>query len=56
MDFSILSTLLRIFIIFTLIPLVVAALAYLLIPPRHQQTPKVASADGQETGQPGPAP
>lgn len=43
-------------LIITFVPLVVAALAYFLIPPRHQLTPKVATADGQETGQPGPAP
>jgi DHA2 family multidrug resistance protein-like MFS transporter len=41
----------------TVVPLVVAALAYFLIPRRPEQTPPQASpAGGQEAKQPGPAP
>src|SRR5829696_5888003 len=43
-------------LIITVVPLVVAALAYFLVPRRPQQTPQAAPAGGQETGQPGPAP
>jgi heme/copper-type cytochrome/quinol oxidase subunit 2 len=43
-------------LIITVVPLVVGALAYFLIPRRRQQTPQAAPAGGQETGQPGPAP
>jgi hypothetical protein len=42
-------------LIITVVPLVVATLAYFLIPRRPQQTPQAAPADDQETGQPGPA-
>ncbi len=40
----------------TVVPLVVAALAYFLIPRRPEQTPQVSPAGGQEAKQPGPAP
>jgi MFS transporter, DHA2 family, multidrug resistance protein len=37
-------------LIITVVPLVVGALAYFLIPRRLQQTPQAAPAGGQETG------
>ena len=43
-------------LIVTVVPLVVAALAYFLIPRRPQQTPQVDTAGVQETGQPGSEP
>jgi hypothetical protein len=43
-------------LIITVVPLIVAALAYFLIPRRPQQTPQAAPTGGQETGQPDPAP
>ncbi len=43
-------------LIATVVPLVVAALAYFLIPRRPEQTPQAAPAGGQEAQQPGPAP
>jgi DHA2 family multidrug resistance protein-like MFS transporter len=43
-------------LIITVVPLVVAALAYFLVPRHRQQTPEVTVAGAQETGQPGPAP
>jgi DHA2 family multidrug resistance protein-like MFS transporter len=43
-------------LIITIVPLVVAALAYFLIPRRPQQIPQAAPAGGQETGQPDPTP
>ena len=43
-------------LIITVVPLVVAALAYFLIPRCTQPTPQAAPAGGQETGQPDPAP
>ena len=43
-------------LIITVVPLVVAALAYFLIPPRRQHIIQVATAAGQETERPSPAP
>src|ERR671913_406446 len=43
-------------LIITVVPLIVAALAYFLIPRRSQQAPQTASVGDQETAQPGPAP
>jgi len=43
-------------LIVTVVPLVVAALAYFLIPRRPKQTPQVDTAGVQESGQPGSAP
>src|SRR5215213_6513009 len=43
-------------LIITVVPLIVAALAYFLIPRRSQQAPQAASVGDQETAQPGPAP
>ena len=43
-------------LIITVVPLVLAALAYFLIPRRPQQTPQLSPADNQGAGQPGPAP
>ena len=45
-----------IMLIITIVPLVVAALAYFLIPRRPRQTLQVAPAGGQEIGQPDPTP
>lgn len=41
-------------LIITIVPLVVAALAYFLIPRCGPQTPHVAATGAHETGQPGP--
>jgi hypothetical protein len=41
-------------LIITVVPLVVAALAYFLIPRCGPQTPHVAAPGAHETGQPGP--
>jgi flagellar basal body-associated protein FliL len=43
-------------LIITVVPLIVAALAYFLTPRRSQQAPQAASVGDQETAQPGPAP
>jgi heme/copper-type cytochrome/quinol oxidase subunit 2 len=43
-------------LIITVVPLVVAALAYFLIPRRPQQTPQAAPTGSQRAEQPGPAP
>jgi hypothetical protein len=43
-------------LIITVVPLVVAALAYFLVPRRPQQTPQVTPAGSQQAEQPGPAP
>jgi hypothetical protein len=43
-------------LIITVVPLVMAALAYFLIPPRRQQTIQLATDGGQETEQHGSAP
>jgi MFS transporter, DHA2 family, multidrug resistance protein len=43
-------------LIITVIPLVVAALAYFLIPPRRQQTIQAATAGGQDTERTSSAP
>jgi DHA2 family multidrug resistance protein-like MFS transporter len=43
-------------LIITVVPLVVAALAYFLIPRRPQQTPQAAPAGSQKAEQPGPRP
>ena len=43
-------------LIITVLPLIVAALAYFLIPRRSQQAPQAASVGDQEPAQPGPAP
>jgi MFS transporter, DHA2 family, multidrug resistance protein len=41
-------------LIITVVPLVVAALVYFLVPRHPRQTPQAAPAGGQETGQPDP--
>jgi MFS transporter, DHA2 family, multidrug resistance protein len=43
-------------LIITVVPLVVAALAYFLVPRRPQQTPQAAPTGSQRAEQPGPAP
>jgi MFS transporter, DHA2 family, multidrug resistance protein len=43
-------------LIITVIPLVVAALAYFLIPPRRRQTIQATTSRGQETESPSTAP
>jgi heme/copper-type cytochrome/quinol oxidase subunit 2 len=43
-------------LIITVVPLIVAALAYFLVPRRAQQTPQAAPTGSQRTEQPGPAP